>query len=478
MEACTPILSSSENSAGGMKRKADSLGRLAASIASSSNSSDAHATKGGRGALVGWTVCPLCGRHSKKRFALGRGIAAHLHAVHTPWNPGKVERKKRRRIEERERAEQEQGRCHNKNKVKVDRNEASTSAVVVVEGSSKYYSKNDGEMIAREPSEEEVKKWEEKVLSIVKQLEEAHAAAAKETGVLELNVDRSGRQVKSYRESLPIFIAAAAHGSLSTLENMIDEASSQSTLHVWKLLDCRDRNRSTAEHWAAGEGNLACLKFLLNVRRRRPFHNQAEAEDKPEGGVVVHNNKRIRRRDGKTCLHYAARYGRLECVQHLVDECGFGVDDRSGDGTTPLHLACFGIHMATVRFLLDRGADPLWINDWGCGVAHWTGMSKTENKTKHEVHELCDFLMNQYKIDFTLRQKQGHSALHKAAQSKNYAAIEWMAKDKEQGGAGLSREQKQVMGECDLGGHKASEILVSVGGGEDFSKWMKDAHCW
>ena len=43
----------------------------------------------GRGSLSGWTFCPLCGIYSKKKHALGRGIANHLKDIHTPWNPGK-----------------------------------------------------------------------------------------------------------------------------------------------------------------------------------------------------------------------------------------------------------------------------------------------------------------------------------------------------------------------------------------------------
>ena len=86
------------------KRKADSLGRIAALSVTDAWTDDVLAppvpsvrTTTGRGALAGWTRCPLCGRHSQKRFALGRGIATHLHAVHTPWKPGKVERNVRRR---------------------------------------------------------------------------------------------------------------------------------------------------------------------------------------------------------------------------------------------------------------------------------------------------------------------------------------------------------------------------------------------
>lgn len=40
--------------------------------------------QGGRGENSGWLKCPLCPPSSKKRFAKGRGFAAHLRSIHAP----------------------------------------------------------------------------------------------------------------------------------------------------------------------------------------------------------------------------------------------------------------------------------------------------------------------------------------------------------------------------------------------------------
>ena len=325
---------------------------------------------------------------------------------------------------------------------------------------------DSADVLDREPSEQEIKEWEEQVIKIVKELEDSFR---EKQGNDNVGVDRTGIEVKPYRKSLPPFIAAAADGMLSVLEDMMAKESSKSRQHAWELLNCRDRHLSTAEHWAAGEGNLSCLKFLLSKRR--------QLQDPLDSSGCTEANKKVRRRDGKTCLHYAARNGRIETAKYLIDECGFAVDERSGDGTTPMHLACFGTHIETVQLLLDRGANPNETNDWGCGVSHWTGMAKTPN-TKGSVKELCSLLQENHRVDFMLRQKQGHTALHKAAQSKNYAAIEWMANEKQQGGAGFADAQKRDLGQCDSGGHKPSDILLGVGGDKEFAQWMVDSFNW
>ena len=38
---------------------------------------------------------------SVKLFSHGRGLSAHIHAVHAPWNPGKVELKRRIALQKR-----------------------------------------------------------------------------------------------------------------------------------------------------------------------------------------------------------------------------------------------------------------------------------------------------------------------------------------------------------------------------------------
>jgi hypothetical protein len=436
------------------KRKADSLGRVA----------ETDAVQSGRGALVGWTTCPLCGRHSQKRYALGRGIASHLHAVHTPWKPSKIERKKQRRMEERRRAEKRQ---------------KSAAVYDAADQDAATSGETPAVLEVWEPSQEEIDSWDERVLQILKNVEETKDHdnndddGVHQKGELGKNViieaagfDRNGQPSKTYRKSLPEFIQAAADGDLTRLKEMVAEVkvskSKENRVAVWDLVDTRDRHLSTAEHWAAGGGHISSLKYLLDLRQN---HMSPSEKDVSEDGSNV---KRTRRRDGKTCLHYSARNGHLDGVKFLVEEQGTPIDEISGDGTTPFHMACFGGHFEVAEFFIGQNANVRAVNDWGCSAAHWAGM--TISKEAAQVRQLCNVL-RKAGVSFSERQKQGHSCAHKAAQKLNRSVIEWMAES-------LSAEEKKQAGKPDMGGHTPSDIWRSVGGGKEFAKWMEEKLGW
>jgi len=450
---------------------ADSFSRVAASE---------NSTKTGRGSDAGWTRCPLCGRHSQKLFAQGRGIAAHLHAVHTPWNPGKVERQKRRRFLERQQGEE--GIIHNTAEKKnvVDSVQGDkVEAIFLLEGTHRWkmVCNND----TWDPTEQEVDEWNKKVLLIVKELEEAQILLETNDAVnkntqdqlqysLKTGVDRNGQILQSYRASLPPLLQAAADGKLSEIRTILDPHK-DNPVRLLEVIKQTDRHQSTADHWAAGGGHLHCLEFLTETRKRIEYsvaNNGTSSNNKPL--------KKVRRRDGKTCLHYAARNGHVDCIKYLIQEQGHKVDEISGDGTTPFQLACFGGHYEAMKVLLETfHCSATHANDFGCNAAHWLGMTK---QTNAKVARKMGRLLQKHNVNFAERQSQGHTIVHKAAQHKNRHVIEWLAKSSEDGGAGLSDQEKEIAGKVDDGGHTPSYIWKSVGGDEAFGSWMQQEMGW
>eukprot|EP00546_Thalassionema_frauenfeldii_P005588 CAMPEP_0178925664 /NCGR_PEP_ID=MMETSP0786-20121207/18049_1 /TAXON_ID=186022 /ORGANISM="Thalassionema frauenfeldii, Strain CCMP 1798" /LENGTH=414 /DNA_ID=CAMNT_0020600593 /DNA_START=98 /DNA_END=1339 /DNA_ORIENTATION=+ len=389
------------------KRKADVLGRVQTSC------------RLGRGALSGWAFCPLCPPNRRKKYALGRGISAHLWAIHTPWKKVIPKRKK-----------SSKGKKENENN-------------------------NQTAAESWEPTPEEVEVWSKRVAEIAAKLEDEYKSKA--------GFDRTGKPSKSYRESLPPFLQAAANGEIETLKSMMTEA--EQTGKLSELLSTCDRNGSISEHWASGGGHLECLKLLLH--KQDEFNREENnVSCSPSDKISKVAKKKSRRRDGKTCLHYAARNGQLACVTYLVEQRNAPIDKPSGDGTTPLHLACYSGSPKVVRYLIDKGANVHAINEWSCGAAHWTAM--TGSKHVESVLSLCDILHKEG-ISFAVAQKQGHTALHKAAQKGNKDVIEWIAKSVENNGPGLCEIEKKLCSKPDEGGHRPSDIWRSFGGDENFA---------
>jgi ankyrin repeat protein len=291
----------------------------------------------------------------------------------------------------------------------------------------------------------------------------------------------------SYQKTLPDFIQAAAEGNLQELQNMIekhknrneslgnrdgeqDAEKRQAAIQI--LINTRDKHGSIAEHWAAGGGHLECLQYLIQIRREH-------CSDTLHPHLLAASNITRRRRDGKTCLHYAARNGQMECIKYIVDEKIYQVDVSSNDGTTPLHMACYGGQIDAIWYLIERyNANVHQMNDYGCAMVHWIGLSPFwDNNVDqgHRVVKLLSKLLDLYGISlFLMTQKHGHTILHKAAQKLNQPIIEFFFTMNH-----LTPEQNEMIGGIpDSNGHTVSSIWRSFGGNEAFAQRIQKEKNW
>lgn len=85
---------------------------------------------------------------------------------------------------------------------------------------------------------------------------------------------------------------------------------------------------------AAGKGNMERVKHHLKKRGR------AVLFEKEPGGW--------------TALHKAARKGKTEMVEYLIESMA-DIESIDASMSTPLHCACWKGHAQVVQMLLDKG---------------------------------------------------------------------------------------------------------------------------
>lgn len=132
------------------------------------------------------------------------------------------------------------------------------------------------------------------------------------------------------------------------------------------MANARDKDGTTALHWAAQYGQIEIARLLLshgaNVQARDDeqstalfaavFKDLNLARLLLEAGADIQTQNALEH----TPLHELAWYGRITESQFLIDN-GAPVDSRNTGGCTPLHLAADSGMANEIQFLLANGAD-------------------------------------------------------------------------------------------------------------------------
>ena len=125
--------------------------------------------------------------------------------------------------------------------------------------------------------------------------------------------------------AMPIHLAAW-HGATAVLVLLVERAGVG--------VDDQSTDGFSALHYACWGGQVSAAKYLL----------------KRGASVAVKNS------DGYTPLLLAARCGKIDIVELLLDTTASAVDEGDNQGCTSLHHACWDGHRETVRRLLVAGA--------------------------------------------------------------------------------------------------------------------------
>lgn len=130
--------------------------------------------------------------------------------------------------------------------------------------------------------------------------------------------------------------------------------------------------------------------------------------------------------NGRTALHIACSFGRLEIMQLLV-EAGANVDICSSSGQTPLHEACISGRYEILQEMLSEVADLDMVDNNGLSAAHYCALNGEVTCLSLLCNQVIDFSFVSITLEFPLcyvilqgcdiclEDNQGQTGVHLAA---------------------------------------------------------------
>jgi ankyrin repeat protein len=235
---------------------------------------------------------------------------------------------------------------------------------------------------------------------------------------------------------------ATRNGHTKVVEVLIDAKANVNSI---------SRSGKTALYMAAEGGHTEMVKILMHAGGIVSMESSRDAMNSPHGSTASGASSFTKSSDssvltGTTALHLAAKGGRVELVEFLVNAVT-DVDVLDSAGMTALHLAARGGHTKVVETLIDAGADRSGVTALHLAaegghtevvrvLVHAGGNVNKKSHRGDAMNSLCGSIASWATVsflessDFSLlsNSSTGTTALHLAAKGGHFDLIEFLVK--------------------------------------------------
>eukprot|EP00117_Sycon_ciliatum_P021223 scpid19736/ scgid18665/ Transient receptor potential cation channel subfamily A member 1 homolog len=225
----------------------------------------------------------------------------------------------------------------------------------------------------------------------------------------------------------------------------------------------KDSREATCLHLAVQNGNMKCVKRLLELSGRElinevdrdeasPLHFAAQSGSVMLCELLVNNGADLTVKDEheRLALHWAARNGHMDASTYLVAKAPTYVNASDDQGRTPLHLAAIHKHHHIVNMLAEAGAD---VAARDCG--RWTALCHASRQgCEQSISHLLD-----HGAPLNMLDNYKNSALILASGAGHVAAVERLLSH----GADLSHVNNNGMTSLDIAIHyEKAEVAMAL----------------